>query len=190
MFSRPKLLGDDNSADFLTIRNDRIRRNGYLAKIYIEWAEAILNNCASGGVTVEIGATNAITQTVFRQVNLISLDRIFLTTLTVQADAMHMPFASGSVSSLIATDTFHHLPDAEPFLEEVTRVLIDGGRLVLIEPWNNRWAKLVYQRLHPEPFVTDGDWTTIGDGPMTRANGALPWIVFERDYERFVTQFP
>lgn len=190
MFSRPKLSGDDNSADFFTIRDDRIRHKGYLAKVYMEWAETILNNCVSGGVTIEIGATNTTTQAVFRRVSAFGFDPIFLTTLAIQANAMHMPFASGSVKNLIATDTFHHLPDAEPFLAEVTRVLVDGGRLVLIEPWNNRWAKLVYQRFHPEPFLTDGDWTTIGDGPMTRANGALPWIVFKRDYERFVTQFP
>lgn len=101
-----------------------------------------------------------------------------------------MPFASRSVTNLIATDSFHHLPDVKPFLAEVDRVPINGGRLVFIEPWNNRWAKFVYQRFHPEPFLTDGDWTTIGDGPMTRANGALPWIVFRRDYERFVSQYP
>lgn len=190
MFSRPKLTGDDNYAHFFTIRNDRIQRKGYIAKLYTEWAETILNNCVSGGVTIEIGATNATTQAVFRQVSAFGFDPIFSITLAIQADAMHMPFASESVSNLIATDTFHHLPDVELFLAEVDRVLINGGRLVLIEPWNNRWAKFVFQRFHPEPFLINGDWTTIGDGPMTRANGALPWIVFKRDYERFLTQFP
>lgn len=156
----------------------------------MEWAQIILRNCVPSGVTIEIGASNAVTKEIFEKVNALGLDPIFLKTLALQADATHLPFATNSVSNFISTDTFHHLPDAELFLGEISRVLIPGGRLILIEPWNNWWAKFIYRRFHPEPFLTNADWTTIGDGPMTRANGALPWIVFSRDYCRFMTSFP
>jgi len=101
-----------------------------------------------------------------------------------------MPFVSDSIANLVATDTFHHLPDAEPFLAEVSRVLIGGGRLILIEPWSNRLADFIYRRFHPEPFDKGAGWITFGAGPMTRANGALPWIVFERDQQLLAERYP
>ena len=60
----------------------------------------------------------------------------------------------------------------------------------MIEPWYTRWSKWVYTRLHSEPFVTESDWKIPSTGPLSGANGALPWIVFERDKALFETLFP
>jgi hypothetical protein len=74
MFPHRKLSRADNSVDFFTLRDDRIRRKGYLAKIYEEWAEIILSKCVSGGLTIEIGATNSITGAIFQRVGTIGFD--------------------------------------------------------------------------------------------------------------------
>jgi hypothetical protein len=60
----------------------------------------------------------------------------------------------------------------------------------MVEPWNTAWGRLVYRRLHHEPFDPAAGWTVAPSGPLTGANGALPWILFERDRERFRRRFP
>jgi len=186
----PKVSPTDDDLSFIDSRSDLILSKPYLKRIYVEWSEIILGNLVPSGVTVELGAANPVTRRVFAQVNALGLDILPNPALAVRADATLMPFASNSVANLVATDTFHHLPDAELFLAEVSRVLIDGGKLVLIEPWSNCLADFIYGRFHPEPFKKDSAWITFGAGPMTRANGALPWIVFERDRLLFAERFP
>ena len=89
------------------------------------------------------------------------------------------------------TDVFHHLPDCARFFAEATRVIRPGGLIVMVEPWNTWWGRLIYQNLHHEPFQTAvSDWKFPAGGPLSAANGALPWIVFERDRDEFTRRFP
>ena len=60
----------------------------------------------------------------------------------------------------------------------------------MIEPWRTVWSEWVYTYLHTEPFIPHGTWETPDSGPLSGANGALPWIVFERDRLHFAEQFP
>ncbi|HYX24549.1 MAG TPA: hypothetical protein VFC23_10395 [Thermoanaerobaculia bacterium] len=61
----------------------------------------------------------------------------------------------------------------------------------MVEPWVTPWARWVYTRLHHEPFAPDApEWEGPGGGPLTGANGALPWILFSRDRERFEREHP
>lgn len=46
-----------------------------------------------------------------------------------------MPIRSGSVDVALATELLEHVPDPEPLLEEVCRVLRPGGRLLLTVPF-------------------------------------------------------
>ncbi len=39
-----------------------------------------------------------------------------------------------------------------------------------------------------DPGATD--WTFPASGPLSRANGALPWIIFRRDCRSFEDRFP
>jgi SAM-dependent methyltransferase len=75
-------------------------------------------------------------------------------------------------------------------LKEATRVLKKDGLLVMIEPANTIWGRFIYQNFHHEPFDTKAGWTIPVSGPLSGANGALPWIVFERDYNLFKSNFP
>ena len=61
----------------------------------------------------------------------------------------------------------------------------------MIEPWTTAWSRLIYTRLHHEPFDPGASaWTLPAGGPLSGANGALPWIVFERDRVAFEQAFP
>ena len=87
-------------------------------------------------------------------------------------------------------DVFHHISNVEKFFEEAKRCVKPGGQILMIEPWNTRWSKFVFTKLHHENFDPDSNWQFKSHGPLSSANGALPWIVFERDYEIFKKKYP
>ena len=60
----------------------------------------------------------------------------------------------------------------------------------MIEPANSFWGRFIYKNFHHEPFNITGDWKIAEEGPLSGANGALPWIVFERDRTKFESLFP
>jgi SAM-dependent methyltransferase len=89
------------------------------------------------------------------------------------------------------TDVLHHIPDAAAFFREASRCLRPGGAIVMIEPWVSPWSRLIYTHLHHEPFEPEVErWDFPAKGPLSDANGALPWIIFERDRARFEAEFP
>ena len=95
------------------------------------------------------------------------------------------------------TNVLHHIPQPQVFFDEIQRCLVAGGALAMIEPWVSPWSRWVYQRLHHEPFdpempcgETPHCWEFPSSGPLSGANGALPWIVFQRDRAKFASLFP
>lgn len=188
MNSDPELSFDSPAA--FAIRNEAIQSKRFMRQIYREWSQMILDACSRGGMSIEVGATNPITREIFREKACWGTDVVALEGVDIVTDGCTMAFRDGSLMNITGMDTLHHLPDAGRFLEESVRVLCRGGRLVLVEPWNNSWARFVYSSFHPEPFDERAGWTISGNGPMTRANVALPWIVFKRDREIFERRFP
>jgi demethylmenaquinone methyltransferase/2-methoxy-6-polyprenyl-1,4-benzoquinol methylase len=53
--------------------------------------------------------------------------------LAVQADAGHLPLRDGTVDAVVVVDALHHIPDRTAALAEASRVLADGGVLVVRE---------------------------------------------------------
>jgi SAM-dependent methyltransferase len=102
-----------------------------------------------------------------------------------------LPFGDAALRAIVMTDVMHHIPDVEAFLAEAQRTLRRGGRIVMVEPWLSGWSSIVYRTLHSEPFRPDAStWRFPSAGPLSGANSALPWIVFERDLETFRRRFP
>jgi SAM-dependent methyltransferase len=102
-----------------------------------------------------------------------------------------LPLGARSLRAIVMTDVLHHIPQSRQFLAEAARCVRAGGRLVMIEPWVSTWSSFVYSRLHHEPFEPDAaDWAFPAGGPLSAANTALPWIIFQRDRARFEREFP
>ena len=81
-------------------------------------------------------------------------------------------------------------PDAQLFLSEANRVLHEDGKLIMIEPAKSLWGSFIYSAFHHESFNPKGTWQNPDSGPLSGANGYLPWIVFIRDKDIFIKTFP
>lgn len=111
--------------------------------------------------------------------------------INVVLDGQLLPFASGTLRAIVMTDVLHHLPEVRRFFREASRCVQVGRAIVMIEPWVTAWSRIVYGRLHHEPFLPQAtQWEFPSAGPLSGANGALPWIVFQRDRKLFECEFP
>jgi SAM-dependent methyltransferase len=172
------------------VHRDIILAKPFLKKLYLEWY-AIFREAAEtlpAGQLIELGSGGGFLKEVLPQV--ITSDILELPNCDRCFSALDMPFADGSVSGIFMIDVFHHIPDSYRFLREAQRVLKAGGKIVMVEPANSAWGRFIYQHFHHEPFDPAGNWTIPATGPMSGANGALPWIVFERDRARVEKEFP
>jgi len=122
---------------------------------------------------------------------LITSDIRFADTLSVVCSGVELPFKDSSLRGVLMTNVFHHIQRPAAFLASIERVLLPGGKLIMVEPANSLWSQFIYSKFHHEPFEPKAvSWDLPLGGPMTMANGALPWIVFERDREEFERLFP
>ena len=181
---------DLDSPERMRVHRDILMRKPFLKRIFQEWYLWIKQQVDKlpNGQVVELGSGGGFLKEVITDVttsDIIPLDHTDLT-----FSALDMPFTEGQISGLLMVDTFHHIPDAGRFLQEASRVLKPGGAVIMIEPANSWWGRLIYQQFHHEPFDPSGGWTFPTSGPMSGANGALPWIVFERDKKILSKRFP
>ncbi len=109
----------------------------------------------------------------------------------VALDARCLPFADKSLRAIVMTNVLHHISDVNCFFAEASRCLRPTGKILMIEPWLTPWSRFVYRNFHNEPLCTGApDWSFAQSGPLSGANIAIPWIVFERDRQSFLSQFP
>jgi SAM-dependent methyltransferase len=170
------------------LRRETIQKKAFLNQIYREWYGRLADSIKPNARFLELGSgagffrkfvSSLITSELFSTPD---VDRI--------VDAHQLPFSNDELDGIVMTDVLHHIPDVARFFREATRCVKAGGQVLMIEPWNTPWSKWVYQRLHSEPFQPEGGWTIPSTGPLSGANGALPWILFERDRDRFQGEFP
>jgi SAM-dependent methyltransferase len=171
-------------------RRDIIQSNRFLRRIYDEWYRSISACIPAGpGSVLELGSgAGFLAQYV---PGLVASEVFACPGIQLVLDARRLPFSSGSLRAIAMVDVLHHIPDSRAFLSEARRCLRSGGSIVMIEPWVSTWSRPIYTRLHHEPFDPSAkDWTFPDSGPLSGANGALPWIIFQRDREMLEAQFP
>jgi SAM-dependent methyltransferase len=162
----------------------------FLRQIYDEWYRALAHRVPSGpGRVLELGSGAGFFEEYVPDV--IRSEVFPCSGLDVIADACQLPFAADSLRAIVMTDVFHHVPDVRRFMREASRSVRCGGVVAMVEPWSTTWSRFIYRRLHHEPFRTDVTrWEFEATGPLSSANGALPWIVFARDRATFEREFP
>ena len=157
-------------------------------EIYDRYA-ALLARCPAPGLAVELGAGGGFAKAVLPAV--VATDVIPYAGLDLVADGTRMPFADGSLRALFLLNVFHHLPDAAAFLREAERCLRPGGRVLIVDQYPGWIGAPIYRWLHHEPYdARAAGWQFPSTGPLSDANGALAWIVFERDRARLLREHP
>jgi SAM-dependent methyltransferase len=160
-----------------------------LRQIYREWYHAISKAIPPGPEpVVEIGSGPGFLADVIP--GLVTSEIQECRGVCLVLDGCHLPFGNATLRAIVMTNVFHHLPEVSSFLTEAARCVRPGGAVLMIEPWVSRWSTFVYKRLHHEPFdPSAAAWTFPSTGPLSGANGALPWIVFRRDRTEFERRF-
>ncbi|MCP4606678.1 MAG: class I SAM-dependent methyltransferase [Proteobacteria bacterium] len=168
-----------------------IREKVFLKKLYQRYYREfqMVHEDSPPGLRLEIGAGGGFLKELIPRV--VTFDIRPAADVDATASAMKMPLEDESVGAIFMLNVLHHLSDADLFFSEATRVLCPGGRAVFIEPYVSPFSNLVYKNLHHEPFNPKSpNWALTTSGPMSSANGALPWIIFVRDRARFEAEFP
>ena len=143
----------------------------------------------TGGIAIEIGYGLGFSKSLVP--GLMSTDVLPYPGLDQIVDATKMNFPDKSLRMICMLNVFHHIPDVGAFLAEAERCLIPGGRLLILDEHPGWISTPILKYAHAEPFEPQArEWKFISHGPLSSANGALSWIVFRRDLEKFRNRFP
>jgi len=195
MFRR--LLAPDETRDIdlddpLTTqkRRDILEKNRLLRSVYHKWYQMMTEALPDvPGVILEVGTGAGFLQNILP--NLLTSEVLWLPGVDIILNGQEMAIANRSLRAVMMTNVLHHFPNVTRFFYEVQRCLVKQGRLIMIEPWLTPWSRLIYRYLHHEPMDPDSkEWSFPAQGPLSGANEALPWIIFERDRKKFEQQFP
>ena len=162
-----------------------------LGILYKEWYEFILNQLSdSDGINLELGCGASFINEIIKNVK--KSDVFFNANTDLKIDAMEVGLKfENKISNLILVNVFHHISNPELFLRSAEKSLLRGGRIIMVEPSNNIWSRLVYKLVGHERFDTEQiTWKFESNDPLIDSNQALSWIIFKRDYKKFKKLFP
>ncbi len=162
-----------------------------LGVLYKEWYELISHHFSeSKGINLELGCGASFIDQIIKNVK--KSDVFFNTNTDLKLDAMEVGLKfENEISNLILVNVFHHISNPELFLRSAEKSLLKGGRIIMVEPSNNFWSRLVYSLVGHEKFDTEQKtWEFESNDPLLDSNQALSWIIFKRDFKKFKKLFP
>ena len=154
-----------------------------LARVYEPWFDALLAEAGHGARVLEVGAGPGFLSARARErrpdLRWTASDLHPLPWNSVAADAGRLPLADGSVGAVVGLDVLHHFASPEGFFREAARVLGDGGRLALVEPWITPLSWVVYRFFHQEDCRLSVDpWSPFPPGKDSfEGDAAVPWRI-------------
>ncbi len=174
----------DTEAQEVLFRHRRVwEEKPVLRRIYNEeFFARLLSSKTPGGISVEVGGGPGFFKQ--RLPSVISTDLVLCPWLDVVADAQALPFQTSSVTNVLGLDVLHHLAAPMKFLKEAERVLVQGGRLVLVEPWVTPFSYFIYRYFHQEDCDLSAHPSELGDSRVTPGkkafdgNQAIPYLLF------------
>lgn len=190
LVEHPTTRGMDIDAPETTGRRKEIILNKkFLKYIYLDWYKQI-DTCfsSSEGLILEIGSGAGFSEAIIP--NVIKTDVLEIPGIQAVAGGGSLPFRDESLAGITTVNVLHHLPAPRAFFTEASRTVKKGGKIVMIEPWATRFSSFIYKYFHHERFDLNAEkWEFSGQGPLSEANSAIPWIIFERDRPVFRSEF-
>lgn len=185
---------DVNSVELLEVQREILATKPLMREVFLEIYQTIRKadeELLSGdGARIELGAGATFLNSIHSDV--ISTDLKFSPYLQMAASATELPLRAGSVRALYMINCFHHIPDPRRLFRELARTLAPGGGCVIVEPYYSALAGAFYRRVFDTETFDPGqrEWTTPDAEVMKGANQALSYLVFKRDREIFLREFP
>jgi len=191
----PRLAGVDYNSDELLKKHRRILNEKKMIRdVFIEFYDECIDAdrrfLKGEGIKVEIGAGTSFFKSKYPEI--ISSDIKYEEFIDMVVDAQSMPFDDNTVRAFYGINCFHHLPEPEKFFTELNRCLIKGGGCILIEPYHGIIASIFYKRVFDTEYFNkhQTQWNDKHNQIMLGANQALSYIIFCRDREKFVKEYP
>ena len=172
------------------LRRDILQKNVFLRKVYQEWYTMIIQELPKSSKPIlELGTGPGFLKEM--EGSLVTSEIQWIPGVDIVLDGQNLPFPNESLRAIVMTNVIHHIPKVKSFFSETLRCLVDGGKVIVIEPWLTDWSHFIYRNLHHEPIDPDAPtWEFPSDGPLSSANEALPWMIFFRDRDKFKDSFP
>lgn len=156
-------------------------------EVYMKYADCI-KQCTAKGPVIELGSGAGFVKEVIPEI--ITSDIVPYPHIDRVLNATNLDFPDQSLACICMFNVLHHIPDTPAFFKEAIRCLLPGGRVFMIEPYAGWLSSWVFTHLHHEDFDKQvACWEFKSKGPVSDANNALPWIIFERDREKFQKEF-
>ncbi len=185
-------LDDPRTTEF---HHDVILDKPFLRKLYVSYYREFValerSLAASGmaGASIELGAGGGFLKELLP--DLIATDVHKYDWTDRVENAYRLSFADESLKAIYMTAVLHHLGQPRAFFREALRTLKPGGVIAMMEPHMSTFGRLFFQYLHHEPAETESaTWEFPQTGPLSDANAALPYLLFDRDRDQFLEEFP
>jgi len=158
------------------------REKPALPLVYAPWFELLIGQVERGARVLEVGAGPGFLQAFAAErrpdLRWIASDIHAAAWNDLAADAARLPFRDGTLGAVLGLDLLHHLARPALFFAEASRVLGEGGLLVLVEPWITPLSWPVFRFLHHEECRLGLDpWRPFpgDDKDSFEGDAAVPW---------------
>jgi len=182
-------MNDLDSKESILEHKDIISSKLFLKNIYTDFYKILKSfKVPKNGLLIEVGSGGGFLKKFIPKV--ITTDVLKVTGIDRRLDLENINLKNNSVSAFYMLNVFHHIKNPRKALLEMERCLVTGGKIIMIEPWPTLFSKFIYKNFHHETLDTNLGWKVEGKGRMSDANGAIPWIIFRRDRNKFMKLFP
>lgn len=182
-----------DSPDALVIQKNIIQSKPFLKKVYLTHysdfisLEKEMNSMP--GKSLELGSGGGFLKSVLPQV--ITSDVTVTPGVDRVESAYKLSFKEGELKAIYMTGVLHHMSKPREFFKEALRCLSEGGVVAMMEPHMSTFGKFFFKTLHHEGNdMKTHRWEFPQMGALSDANTALPYLIFDRDFEQFQKEFP
>jgi SAM-dependent methyltransferase len=145
-------------------------------------------------IVVELGCGAGLTQFFLDHPRILATDLRPYGWVSACVDALHLPFAPGSVDVFICANMIHHVASPARFLDTILACLRPGGVLLIREPTPSFLLLCLLRVMRHEGWsldvdVFDPDALANDPADAWSGNNAVSLLLFQ-DKQRFARRFP